>query len=188
MRSLPEAAAGGSRQQPEASGKSFEAAGKSFEAAGKSFEASGKSFEVQASGRGQRQARASFSWPGISFFSIAHACCLQLLPAASKLLPEAAASEAAGKSSEAAGRSCRQELNSAGRHEATTLAPSLSVGQAVKWWADSHTGPLVCSMVTTHTISKSYPGCATVTQVNTPHADAAAPLICQFQGARRNMQ
>ena len=132
LRSLPEAAAGGSRQQPEAAGKSFEAAGKSFEAsgksfeaAGKSFEAPGKSFEVQASGRGQRQARASFSWPGISFFSIAHACCLQLLPAASKLLPEAAASEAAGKSSEAAGRSCRQELNSAGRHEATTLAPSL---------------------------------------------------------------
>ena len=139
MRSLPEAAAGGSRQQPEAAGKSFEAAGKSFEAAGKSFEASGKSFEAagksfeasgksfeaQASGRGQRQARASFSWPGISFFSIAHACCLQLLPAASKLLPEAAASEAAGKSSEAAGRSWRQELNSAGRHEATTLAHSL---------------------------------------------------------------
>ena len=63
-----QAAAGGSR-----AGKSFEASGKSFEAAGKSFEASGKSFEVQASGRGQRQARASFSWPGISFFSIAHA-------------------------------------------------------------------------------------------------------------------
>ena len=81
MRQLPEEAAGGSRQQPEAAGKSFEAAGKSFEAAGKSFEASGKSFEAagksfeasgksfeaQASGRGQRQARASFSWPGISF-------------------------------------------------------------------------------------------------------------------------
>ena len=49
MRSLPEAAAGGSRQQPEAAGKSFEAAGKSFEAAGKSFEASGKSFEASGS-------------------------------------------------------------------------------------------------------------------------------------------
>ena len=58
-----------------------------------------------------------------------------------------------------------------------------SVGQVVKWWADSHTGPLVCSMVTAHTISESYPGCATVTQVNTPHADAAAPLMCQFDGA-----
>ena len=70
MRSLPEAAAGGSRQQPEAAGKSFGASGKSFKAAGKSF-------------------------------------------------------EAAGKSSEAAGRSCRQELNTAGRHEATTLALTL---------------------------------------------------------------